>query len=249
MSQHSTAQSRQPTSYPSPHSYPSPSMSAYAYPPPTSGQNVEPYRASPTGSHISLPSVNTLPPIRNIDTRSPSQSHQQNHQASSASQPAQHQMSGQNSMGSPLPPPMTQMTQYYHNQAQSLPPPAQHMNVTSDPNQPVRYPLPAADNRMMSGGRHKKEIKRRTKTGCLTCRKRRIKVQHSPSGTQQLRWYFVVLRLRCFRWNVVVSFSIYRDPKSFAVGYLRPIKRDAVASSFTLAICETLYTTPLIFKY
>lgn len=28
----------------------------------------------------------------------------------------------------------------------------------------------------MSGGRHKKEIKRRTKTGCLTCRKRRIKV-------------------------------------------------------------------------
>lgn len=27
----------------------------------------------------------------------------------------------------------------------------------------------------MSGGRHKKEIKRRTKTGCLTCRKRRIK--------------------------------------------------------------------------
>lgn len=28
---------------------------------------------------------------------------------------------------------------------------------------------------MMSGGRHKKEIKRRTKTGCLTCRKRRIK--------------------------------------------------------------------------
>ena len=29
----------------------------------------------------------------------------------------------------------------------------------------------------MSGGRHKKEIKRRTKTGCLTCRKRRIKVR------------------------------------------------------------------------
>ncbi|KAK3339027.1 hypothetical protein B0H65DRAFT_432601 [Neurospora tetraspora] len=27
----------------------------------------------------------------------------------------------------------------------------------------------------LSGGRHKKEIKRRTKTGCLTCRKRRIK--------------------------------------------------------------------------
>lgn len=39
----------------------------------------------------------------------------------------------------------------------------------------MRYALPAPDNRVMSGGRHKKEIKRRTKTGCLTCRKRRIK--------------------------------------------------------------------------
>ncbi|KAI4252769.1 MAG: hypothetical protein LQ352_004076 [Teloschistes flavicans] len=58
---------------------------------------------------------------------------------------------------------------------QSLPPPPQHMNVTSDPTQPLRYPLPPPDGRMMSGGRHKKEIKRRTKTGCLTCRKRRIK--------------------------------------------------------------------------
>ena len=198
-------------------------MSPYAYPPPTSGHGVEPYRASPTGSHISLPSVNTLPPIRNIDTRSPSQPQQQNHQASSTAQQAQQQTSGQNPMGSPLPPPpMTQnMTQYYHAQVQSLPPSAQHMNVTSDPNQPVRYPLPAADNRMMSGGRHKKEIKRRTKTGCLTCRKRRIKVRHSYSCTQTPRWSFDVLRRPCFRWNVVASFSIYRDLKVFG-GRLRP---------------------------
>lgn len=56
----------------------------------------------------------------------------------------------------------------------------QHMNVTSEPSQqPVRYPLPPpSDGRVMSGGRHKKEIKRRTKTGCLTCRKRRIKVRY-----------------------------------------------------------------------
>lgn len=43
----------------------------------------------------------------------------------------------------------------------------------------LRFPIaPQAplDARSMSGGRHKKEIKRRTKTGCLTCRKRRIKV-------------------------------------------------------------------------
>lgn len=40
----------------------------------------------------------------------------------------------------------------------------------------MRYQLPPqGDQRILSGGRHKKEIKRRTKTGCLTCRKRRIK--------------------------------------------------------------------------
>lgn len=151
-----TSQSRQPTSYPSPHSYPSPSMSAYAYPPPQQQQAVEPYRASPTGSHVSLPSLN-LPPIRHInDPRNP--------------QP------GQAPMGSPLPPPGAPMTGYY---PQSLPAPQHAMNVTSSPHnqQPLRYPLPQPDGRIMSGGRHKKEIKRRTKTGCLTCRKRRIKVR------------------------------------------------------------------------
>jgi hypothetical protein len=46
----------------------------------------------------------------------------------------------------------------------------------------MRYPIPAqggGDARMLSGGRHKKEIKRRTKSGCLTCRKRRIKVSRA----------------------------------------------------------------------
>ncbi|KAL8770058.1 MAG: hypothetical protein Q9209_004096 [Squamulea sp. 1 TL-2023] len=87
--------------------------------------------------------------------------------------PPQQQQVGQPQMSAPLPPPMNS---YYPGiPGQSLPPP-QHMNVTSDPNQqPMRYPLPPSDGRMMSGGRHKKEIKRRTKTGCLTCRKRRIK--------------------------------------------------------------------------
>lgn len=184
------SQQRQPVNYPSPTSYPSPSLSSsqYNYPPP--GNQNEPYRASPTGSNGSLP----LPSMRSLD---PLQQQQQQQQ-----QAAQHQH-----MGSPLPPPVAQMGgPYYQNQ---LPHPShqhQYPNVTSDPN--LRYALPV-ENRVMSGGRHKKvciivkkdcyyryyrviasfeyrifanvyffhqEIKRRTKTGCLTCRKRRIKV-------------------------------------------------------------------------
>ncbi|KAA8648634.1 putative C6 finger domain protein [Aspergillus tanneri] len=42
-------------------------------------------------------------------------------------------------------------------------------------NAQMRYQLPGDPNKMLSSARHKKEVKRRTKTGCLTCRKRRIK--------------------------------------------------------------------------
>lgn len=44
----------------------------------------------------------------------------------------------------------------------------------SDADAQMRYQLPDDPSKMSS--RHKKEVKRRTKTGCLTCRKRRIKV-------------------------------------------------------------------------
>ena len=159
-------------SYSSP-SYPSPSMSAYAYPPPN-GQNSE-YQGSPTSSHQSLPSGVALPPLRTMDARSASQPSGQTSpgmaSVSQAAPPAQQQPGA---MGSPLPPPIPHMPQQYY---PNIPPPAHGM---SDPNQPMRFPL-APDNRMMSGGRHKKEIKRRTKTGCLTCRKRRIKVRRFPS--------------------------------------------------------------------
>ncbi|KAK8216529.1 hypothetical protein HDK77DRAFT_425224 [Phyllosticta capitalensis] len=167
--QPATTQNQQvPASHTSPHSYPSPSMQpTYAYPHPAGAQGgVEPYRASPTVTSMSLPSLN-LPPIRAIDGQVQQQ----------------HPQHGQQSAGSPpLPPPVAPMNTYYAPQA---PPPQQHhMGMTSGPmgmpgNMPphVRYQIPAQgpDNRIMSGGRHKKEIKRRTKTGCLTCRKRRIK--------------------------------------------------------------------------
>lgn len=82
-------------------------------------------------------------------------------------------------MGSPLPPSVNQIPQYYAH-PHHPPPPGQPMGITSSPHNssmPMRFQLPPnhQEPRMMSGGRHKKEIKRRTKTGCLTCRKRRIK--------------------------------------------------------------------------
>jgi len=44
-----------------------------------------------------------------------------------------------------------------------------------------RYSLSGDAHNLFAGNRHKKEIKRRTKTGCLTCRKRRIKVRAASS--------------------------------------------------------------------
>ncbi|KXT14368.1 hypothetical protein AC579_2769 [Pseudocercospora musae] len=81
----------------------------------------------------------------------------------------------------PLPPPPPPHPQPYpppHYQYQNGVPPAMQAGVAGNgQNGLMRIPLPHAqlDSRHMSGGRHKKEIKRRTKTGCLTCRKRRIK--------------------------------------------------------------------------
>lgn len=152
-------QSRQPVNaYPSPHSYPSPSMQpTYTYPPPQQGQ--EPYRGSPQGANMSLPPLN-LPPIRLQDGQP---------------QPPPQGQQGPPPMGSPLPPPQHGgMSQYYAHQGH---PQGQQMGMGSAQHLQMRYQLPPqGDGRMMSGGRHKKEIKRRTKTGCLTCRKRRIKV-------------------------------------------------------------------------
>ncbi|RAL65203.1 hypothetical protein DID88_001309 [Monilinia fructigena] len=72
---------------------------------------------------------------------------------------------------------------YYQNQ---LPHPShqhQYPSVTSDPS--MRYALPV-DARVMSGGRHKKEIKRRTKTGCFDMQKAKNKVRRTTSCLPQL---------------------------------------------------------------
>ena len=139
----------QPSSYYPQAQFPSPSMSGqYSYPPPEGQGN------SSSGSNIANAAPLSLPPIRMIDGQPQQQQQQRPGQPGAQAQ-----------MGSAIPPGMAQ----YYTQGQPFPP-------TSDPNAPMRYPIPP-DGRVLSGGRHKKEIKRRTKTGCLTCRKRRIKVR------------------------------------------------------------------------
>lgn len=159
---------QQPVAYPSPHSYPSPSMqSTYTYPPPQGPHSNEPYRDSPQGANMSLPPLN-LPPIRLQDGQQPPPPQQQQQQQQPPQQP----------MGSPLPPPQHAMPQYYPHPGHPQPGQQQMGMGNLGPAQfnAMRYQLPPqGDTRVLSGGRHKKEIKRRTKTGCLTCRKRRIK--------------------------------------------------------------------------
>jgi len=146
-----------------PPSYPSPTMQQqppFAYPHPESQIKSE-YQEPPTDPNMPLPPIN-LPPIRSIDGQS-------------------HQPAAQGPGDYAGPPPLAPMSAHYPPQAQQYA--AYPMGITSSSAHAMgmqRYPLPpgvAMDGKIMSGGRHKKEIKRRTKTGCLTCRKRRIKVR------------------------------------------------------------------------
>lgn len=114
----------------------------------------------------------SLPSMRTFDTIQ-QQQHQQAHQQPP---PPQHQHQPQHQHAHmPLASPVAQMPTampYY-----PAPPMALPGNYAAFPADTMpRYALPPGDPRaMLASGRHKKEIKRRTKTGCLTCRKRRIK--------------------------------------------------------------------------
>jgi hypothetical protein len=142
---------RQPATYASPPTYPQAGMSPvshYMY----SSQPIpsDPYRPSPT----------TLPSMRTLDHRQPQ------------AQPQHGIPMGAHMAGPAMPAPASAHMGYYGVHPS-------HMYGLPDPNA-MRFALApgmAHDPRIaLSGGRHKKEIKRRTKTGCLTCRKRRIKV-------------------------------------------------------------------------
>ncbi|PGH00481.1 hypothetical protein AJ80_09172 [Polytolypa hystricis UAMH7299] len=83
----------------------------------------------------------------------------------------------------PPPPQHEQYQQYNHGQGGHQSPGSAspmsilqyYPNMPPGASSPEAYQLTGDANQMLSGTRHKKEVKRRTKTGCLTCRKRRIK--------------------------------------------------------------------------
>lgn len=146
-----------------PTAYPSPSTTTMVAPSSQYSSYPLPESQGPGNAQAGVNNMQALnlPPIRSGDGGS---------QAQQPPPPAQqpHPQPGQVS---------TQSMQYY------IPPGQPYSTQPGDPNALMRFgsiPIPPADSRIMSGGRHKKEIKRRTKTGCLTCRKRRIKVRGHP---------------------------------------------------------------------
>ncbi|KAF7543481.1 hypothetical protein G7Z17_g10704 [Cylindrodendrum hubeiense] len=146
----------QPVSYPGPSSpYPSAigiSTAQYASYPAATTQSADGYRPNPmpVGSNVmSLPSMRTIDSIP---------------QQPGPSVAPQQVMS----MNMPMTSVSGGVPFYGHHGM----PMAQGYGLPSDPM--ARYALPH-DPRLMGHRGPKKEIKRRTKTGCLTCRKRRIK--------------------------------------------------------------------------
>ena len=153
-------------SYPDANSYPSPSLqNSYTYPPQGQQQGQPGDYRTPSTSSMAQHPVN-LPPIRSFDGQT---------------QPAAQQPSSAYPAPSTLPQPGPPMNSQYPPPHLPPPPAPQPYSLAAYAAQigigGMRYSMPQhLDQRNMSGGRHKKEIKRRTKTGCLTCRKRRIKV-------------------------------------------------------------------------
>ncbi|KAL4779731.1 C6 finger domain protein [Aspergillus varians] len=173
---HQAIEHHDPSSTPVPHN-PAPSNGVHPQPP---GQQHHQYEQQQPPQHHYSPQQNA--PTQHAPQQSPAQMHQQPHQQSqqppnmyhnhhSASPPLNNpSMQGQPShipqapIGSPMPP-MASVSQYMAGYPSQM-----GMNSGGQ----MHYQLQGDANKMLSA-RHKKEVKRRTKTGCLTCRKRRIK--------------------------------------------------------------------------
>ncbi|KAF2171171.1 hypothetical protein M409DRAFT_63549 [Zasmidium cellare ATCC 36951] len=112
-----------------------------------------------------------LPPIEHFGAQRTMQSQQQSqHPPQQHPPPPSYPLNGAPMQSQQHPPPYPPPQYQYQNGA--MPSNGQQNGMH------MRFPIPPQPSlgaQQMPGGRHKKEIKRRTKTGCLTCRKRRIK--------------------------------------------------------------------------
>ncbi|KAL4881991.1 hypothetical protein BJY04DRAFT_207180 [Aspergillus karnatakaensis] len=168
-----TTEPHQPSATPTHNSVPPNGI----HPPPGPQHQASHYEQQQPQQHHYSPHQNA--PTQHQPQQSPAPLHQQPHQQPqhgpdmyhnhhSASPPLNNSMQGQPShipqapIGSPMPP-MASVSQYM----------AGYPGMNSGGQ--MHYQLQGDASKMLSGSRHKKEVKRRTKTGCLTCRKRRIK--------------------------------------------------------------------------
>lgn len=136
------------------------SMSEAQHPYNTNGHHTpEPYRASPSQHHSPL----LLPPIHRFEG------------SNMQSQPP-YGPPGMNGAPMQHPPPYNPHQFQYPNGAMQPAPMPSNVAMNGQGGM-MRYPIPPQGMAMGHGrGAKNKEVKRRTKTGCLTCRKRRIKV-------------------------------------------------------------------------
>ncbi|KAI2626263.1 hypothetical protein GGS21DRAFT_530787 [Xylaria nigripes] len=158
---HIPGNSRQPLPYSTPSTYATGGIGSahYVYANTTAPAH-DPYRAS---AHAATNNAMPLPSMRTFDAVQ-QQSQQQQHMTMAI--PV-----------SPVPPVPGQQPLSYYGQQVPIGSMAAHPYAgLSQEALGQRYILPpGGPGAVLTGGRHKKEIKRRTKTGCLTCRKRRIK--------------------------------------------------------------------------
>ena len=132
----------------------------------SNGHHTPDYRASPTQHNNSLSHTPLLPPIHHHYEGNAMQSQQQ-----------QYAPAPMNGAQMPHPPPYNPHQFQYPNGAMQ-PPPMPSNLAANGQNGMMRFPIPQQVPLPMAQARaaKNKEVKRRTKTGCLTCRKRRIKV-------------------------------------------------------------------------
>jgi white-opaque regulator 2 len=149
-------------------------QNSYSYQSPQGQPPASQEEPTTSGSVMAQASMINLPPLRTFE-----------HQHLPSISPVHGQMAHQSPVAHQSPYVGSPSTHYQGASPQyssyyQQPVPQQYMHQQYVPvavQAQIRYPhVQAAPDSRLLGGRQRKEIKRRTKTGCLTCRKRRIKV-------------------------------------------------------------------------